>query len=136
MAKKCLRPNICYNREVKYSLKYFFTSSVNSYESNCARGKRRRKYLLNKESSYIFVDQLYNQIGGVVKYIYFNKTTAFEWSRNCIYVLLFLHVEIIVPNNIKTYIVKQNRKQLLFISSVAKFHSIFDVNALQIDCRM
>ena len=91
---------------------------------------------MNKESSYIFVDQLYNQIGGVVKYIYFNKTTAFEWSRNCIYVILFLHVEIIVPNNIKTYIVKQNRKQLLFISSVAKFHSIFDANALQIDCKM
>ena len=136
MAKKCLRPNICYNREVKYSLKYFFTSSVNSYESNCARGKRRRKYLLNKESSYIFVDQLYNQIGGVVKYIYFNKTTAFSWSRNCFYVMLFLHVEIIVQNNIKAYIVTQNRKQSIFNLTVAKFRTIFDANALQIDCRM
>ena len=80
-----------------------------------SRQKKKEIFSFNKESSYIFVDQLYNQIGGVVKYIYFNKTTAFEWSRNCFYVMLFLHVEIIIPNNIKhTLLNKTGNNRYLF----------------------
>ena len=81
------------------------------------RSRQKKKEIFSSEQRIIlhFVDRLYNQIGGVVKYIYFNKTTAFEWSRNCFYVMLFLLVEIIIPNNIKhTLLNKTGNNRYLF----------------------